>query len=182
MLIYKSQFLCYKCYDSLLFFFFFFFFEKYTKRQELFCYFLMKTLLTLKYPVFIIVTNSNSKVHPFTERTDGKPLVQESCENVTRGLVKKPACCSISAFVHLGVSGKSVSCFVVPLKHLHEPKVTHRSAARGHLGSTVLEPHGSEQQSKAQAALTTLSSTRTVPLASQLRTPGYGRGTSHSTV
>lgn len=39
----------------------------------------MKTLLTLKYPVFIIVTNSNSKVHPFTERTDGKPLVQESC-------------------------------------------------------------------------------------------------------
>lgn len=44
-----------------------------------FAIFLMKTLLTLKYPVFIIVTNSNSKVHPFTERTDGKPLVQESC-------------------------------------------------------------------------------------------------------
>lgn len=38
----------------------------------------MKTLLTLKQPVFLIVTNS--KVHPFTGKTDGKPLVQESCE------------------------------------------------------------------------------------------------------
>lgn len=46
---------------------FFFFLEKYTKRQERFCYFLMKTLLTLKYPVFIRVTNSNSKVHPFID-------------------------------------------------------------------------------------------------------------------
>lgn len=45
------------------FLFFSFLFEKYTKRQELFCYFLMKTLLTLKYPVFLIVTNPNSKVH-----------------------------------------------------------------------------------------------------------------------
>jgi len=31
----------------------FFFLERYTKRQERFCYFLMKTLRTLKYPVFI---------------------------------------------------------------------------------------------------------------------------------
>lgn len=46
---------------------FLFFLEKYTKRQERFCYFLMKTLLTLKYPVFIRVTNSNSKVHPFID-------------------------------------------------------------------------------------------------------------------
>lgn len=66
MLIYNSYFLCYKCCDPLLdfFLFFFFFLEKYTKRQEWFCYFLMKTLLTLKYPVFIRVTKSNSKAHP----------------------------------------------------------------------------------------------------------------------
>lgn len=71
MLIYNSYFLCYKCCDPLLDFFlflvFFFFLEKYTKGQERFCYFLMKTLLTLKYPVFIRVTNSNSKVHPFID-------------------------------------------------------------------------------------------------------------------
>lgn len=65
MLIYNSYFLCYKCCDPLLDFFFL---EKYTKRQERFCYFLMKTILTLKYPVFIRVTKSNSKVHPFIDR------------------------------------------------------------------------------------------------------------------
>lgn len=80
MLIYRSQFLCYKCYDSLLCFVpFLFFFLNTLRDMSCFAIFLMKTLLTLKYPVFIIVTNSNSKVHPFTERTDGKPLVQESC-------------------------------------------------------------------------------------------------------
>lgn len=53
---------------------FFFFLEKYTKRQEQFCLFLMKTLLTIKYPVFIRVTNSNSKVHPFIDRMWWKPI------------------------------------------------------------------------------------------------------------
>lgn len=70
MLIYNSYFLCYKCCDPLLDFFPFFPFfslERYTRRQERFCYFLMKTLRTLKYPVFIRVTNSNSKVHPFID-------------------------------------------------------------------------------------------------------------------
>lgn len=54
------------------FFFPFPFLEKYTKRQEQFCYFLMKTLLTLKYPV--LVTNSNSKVHPFIDMMWRKPI------------------------------------------------------------------------------------------------------------
>lgn len=68
----------------------------------------MKTLLTLEYPVFIIVTNSNSKVHPFTERTDGKPLVQESCENVTHDIVAKKT-------LHATVS-KRCFTFVLVLK------------------------------------------------------------------
>lgn len=58
----------------LSFFSFFFSLERYTKRQERFCYFLMKTLRTLKYPVFIRVTNSNSKVHPFIDMMWREPI------------------------------------------------------------------------------------------------------------
>lgn len=54
--------------------FFSFSLERYTKRQERFCYFLMKTLRTLKYPVFIRITNSNSKVHPFIDMMWWEPI------------------------------------------------------------------------------------------------------------
>lgn len=104
------------------FFFLFSFFEKYTKRRELLCYFLTRTLLTFKYPVFIRGTNSNSKVHPCTERTDGKPLVQESCENATLTIVTNPRAAPRQRC--LCVCGYSESCvLVLSLKQLHKPEV-----------------------------------------------------------
>lgn len=121
------------CFISFLFSSFFFFFLKNTLR-DMSCsaIFLMKTLLTLKYPVFIIVTNSNSKVHPFTERTDGKALVQESCGKCnTWNRGKKPACRSVSSLLQLCGCVKSVSCFLFPLKHLQKTEKLHMGVLWG---------------------------------------------------
>lgn len=112
-----------QCVGFGFFFSFFFFFVKDTKRRELLLLFPNKDTTQLQHPVLIRGTNSNSKVHPCTERTDGKPLVQESCEDATLAIVTNPHAAPLQCCPR--VCAYSENCvLVLSLKHLHKPEVT----------------------------------------------------------
>lgn len=76
-------------------------------------------------------------------------------KNVTRGIVKKPARCSVSSLLQICGYVKSVSCFLFLLKHLQKLKSYTQEYCEGMLWRTGLGAQGSEEQkqSKARAVL-----------------------------
>lgn len=142
----------------LSFFPFFFSLERYTKRQERFCYFLMKTLRTLKYPVFIRVTNSNSKVHPFIDMMWWEPISARILGEWNVQFGEKPRGWGLLPLSPLQGDVNWVSgTYQAHLKSSphRKPDIDSASVAgRGHLGYTVLRPaHGSEAAQQGPGSL-----------------------------
>lgn len=160
MLIYNSYFLCYKCCDPLLDFFSFFFLKNTLKDESSSAIFLMKTLLTLKYPVFIRVTNSNSKVHPFIDSMWWRPS-SAGILSVLSG--EKPGSWSLSPLppFQSGVNWVS-GTYQFHLKNFPPPEAAGHGFSKcvllgkGHLWNTVLRSsHGSEVANQGTGSLLT---------------------------
>lgn len=72
-------------------------------------------------------------------------------ENATRGIVEKPACCSVSSLLQLCGCVKSVSCFL--LKHLQKLGSHTQECCGGMLWRTGRGAQGSEWRKQSRAAL-----------------------------
>lgn len=120
--------------------FLFFFLERYTKRQERFCYFLMKTLRTLKYPVFIRVTNSNSKVHPFIDMMWWEPISARILGEWNVQFGEKPRGWGYHClhFWVMWIGWVELTTFIWKTSPTGSQTLIQCHRGRGHLGGTVL--------------------------------------------